>query len=375
MASPKIPWQSLWNTLRKSISDPLTEDRLLIALDDCINPKIGKKIFACHRFFDHAAKQNQSSYPWAQNIITAGLLTKIKGRWACLPLASRFYHPKNVLKKKEIRVGKEKIRFQTKLEQAVEMLLELYYAYKFPIIFVADSWFGNNGLWGPIHKMLRENVHMISRLRSNNNLYDLPQHPTKKKKGRPRKYGTFIGNASTLAFQYRNQAQKYNVDLYGRNREVMAFDRIVMLKTLKCPVRVVWVFRKTQWIALFSTDLSLSVRQIIEFYGARWKIEAGFKELKQEIGSSQTQCRNPHAVINHLNFCMLATSVIWIYAMQLEKTPKRRHAVNGRNHFAFSDVRRDITKAIMTRDFCTICPSKRKTVINSIVSAMLRMAA
>jgi len=46
------------------------------------------------------------------------------------------------------------------------------------------------------------------------------------------------------------------------------------------PVRVVWVFRKTQWIAMFTTDLELSETQIIEYYGARWKIESGFKELK-----------------------------------------------------------------------------------------------
>jgi len=43
------------------------------------------------------------------------------------------------------------------------------------------------------------------------------------------------------------------------------------------------MYRNTRWIALFSTDLTLSVKQIIEFYDARWKIESGFKELKQEI--------------------------------------------------------------------------------------------
>lgn len=63
MASPKIPWERLWGTLRKSVPEPLTKGRLLVALDDCINPKIGKEIYACHRSFDHAAKQNQSQYP------------------------------------------------------------------------------------------------------------------------------------------------------------------------------------------------------------------------------------------------------------------------------------------------------------------------
>ena len=82
----------------------------------------------------------------------------------------------------------------------------------------------------------------------------------------------------------------------------MATTNVVMLKTLKCPVRVVWVFRKTQWIALFSTDLDLSIKQIIEYYGARWKIESGFKEIKQEIGSSKSQTSDVNAVINHVNF-------------------------------------------------------------------------
>ena len=69
------------------------------------------------------------------------------------------------------------------------------------------------------------------------------------------------------------------------------------------------LLRKTRWVAFFTTDLTLSVQQIIEYYGARWKIEAGFKEIKQEIGSARSQTRNAHAVINHLNFCTMATTL------------------------------------------------------------------
>ena len=39
-----------------------------------LNPKTGKKIFACQHHFDHAAKQNQSRYPWSQQIVSIGLL-------------------------------------------------------------------------------------------------------------------------------------------------------------------------------------------------------------------------------------------------------------------------------------------------------------
>ncbi|WP_221900662.1 hypothetical protein [Bathymodiolus platifrons methanotrophic gill symbiont] len=67
------------------------------------------------------------------------------------------------------------------------------------------------------------------------------------------------------------------MNLYGKQREVSAYSRVVMLKTLKRPVQVVWVFRRTQWIALFTTDLNLSITQIIEYYGARWKSNPGSK--------------------------------------------------------------------------------------------------
>lgn len=83
----------------------------------------------------------------------------------------------------------------------------------------------------------------------------------------------------------------------------------MMLKTLRCTVRVVWIYRRSQWVALFTTDLDLTVEQIIEYYGARWKIEAGFKEIKQEIGSSKSQARHYYAVTNHLNFCMMAAII------------------------------------------------------------------
>lgn len=127
----------------------------------------------------------------------------------------------------------------------------------------------------------------------------------------------------------------FQVNLYGKVREVLAVEQTVILKTLKCPAKVVWVFRKTQWVALFTTDLDLSVTQIIEYYGARWKIESGFKELKQDIGSQKCQRRNAQAVINHLHFCMMATTVTWIYADRIKADPQRRHQVKGRTGFAF----------------------------------------
>jgi hypothetical protein len=63
MASPTLPWARLWRVVWRSIPVPLTDDRVLVALDDFINPKVGRKIFGCETIFDHAAKANQAQYP------------------------------------------------------------------------------------------------------------------------------------------------------------------------------------------------------------------------------------------------------------------------------------------------------------------------
>jgi hypothetical protein len=376
MASPKIPWQRLWQCLWKLIPEPFTDDRLLLALDDYINPKTGRKIFGCANVFDHAAKQNQSKYPWAQNIVAIGLLKMVKGRWACLPLSYRFYHLKKTVEERKPTIGKLEIKFETKLEQAVNMITDIAGAFsKARILAITDSWFGNNGLWSPLHKKMGRRFHMLSRLRSNNNVFQLPDSHAKAGPGRPKKYGKKLGNTSSMAVKYRRLATEYNVNLYGRIRTVVAYERVVMLKTLKSAVKVVWVYRKTQWVALFSTDLTLSVQEIIEYYGARWKIEASFKELKRDIGSAETQTRHPNAVANHLHFCMMATSLTWIYASRLAKTPSRRHVVKGRNHFAFSDVRRLIAQAALDDNFDMFFPAPRKSAVNSLVATLLRMAA
>ena len=377
MASPKLPWERLWPTLWGLIPDPLVEDRLLVALDDSINNKTGRKIFGCGFFHDHTAKLNQPRYPWSQNVVSIGLLKMIKGRWSCLPLALRFYFMKKDIQAQSVTAEKSgaTVAFQSKMAQAVEMLCKVAAHFAgLPVVVVADSWFGNDGLLRPLNES-EFHFDLLSRLRSNITLYDLPPQRLPRQRGRSLKYGVKLGAVSALAAGYRDRAQTLSVFLYGKQREVLAYEQVVMLKNIRCPARVVWVFRKTQWVAFFTTDLTLSVQQIIEYYGARWKIESGFKEIKQEIGSARSQTRNAHAVINHLNFCMMATTITWIYGDRIEADPQRRHIVKGRTSFAFSDVRRLITNAALSADFLRLWPTAPNPRQNVFVSLLLRMMA
>jgi hypothetical protein len=205
-------------------------------------------------------------------------------------------------------------------------------------------------------------------------LYALPESMAGQA-GRPRKYGERLGSAAQRAQAMRGQAQTYTLHVYGALREVVAADRVVMLKTLRCPVRVVWVYRKTQWVALMTTDLNLRIEPIIEYYSARWKIEAGFREIKQEIGSAHTQTRNPDAVANHLHFCMAATTITWIYAAHLLQAPARRYASEHTTEFAFADVRRSLAKHLATEGFGIDYYDPGKSHQKPLISAVMRLVA
>ena len=378
MGSNKLPWNNLWSALWAMIPEPETDGRLLLALDDFTNPKVGKKIFGCSHVFDHAAKTNQATYPWAQCVTSIGLLKRIKGRWACMPLAHRFYLPQKSIAAQSENMqlrGKNPI-FRTKLEHAAEMIsiLDKHFTDR-PILAVCDSWFGNYGLLAPTRAAIGDSFHLLSRLRSNIVLYDIPKERVAGQRGRNRKYGQRLGSTTDLATTVKCEASSLPVFLYGKTREVTAASTIVMLRTLHCPARVVFVYRRCRWVAFFTTDLTLSVEQIIEFYGARWKIESGFKEIKQEIGASRSQTRNAQSVMNHLNFCMMASTVTWLYAIHLEKTPQRRHLIRGRSSFAFSDIRHIIAKSVLTSDFKALCSNTGKPTKNIAVDVLLRMIA
>jgi hypothetical protein len=50
MENTTLPWKALWHTIWGMIPAPATEERIIVALDDSINPKSGRKIFGCAIF-------------------------------------------------------------------------------------------------------------------------------------------------------------------------------------------------------------------------------------------------------------------------------------------------------------------------------------
>lgn len=158
-------------------------------------------------FHDYTAKLSGVSYPWSQNIVSIGLLKVVQGRWCCLALAFRFYFIKKDIESETINTVKAgaTVTSQTKLAQAAQMLV------------VCDSWFGNDGLLRPLRNS-GFSFHMLSRLRANICVYDLPPKPSLGQHGCPRKYSEKFGSVTDLANICQDRANTHAVFLYDKRR-------------------------------------------------------------------------------------------------------------------------------------------------------------
>jgi hypothetical protein len=367
MASKTFNWDSIWMKVFKLIPSPTTNGRLIVALDDSMTPKSGKKIFGCEHFFDHAAKHNQSQYPWSQCFVQIGLLKIVHTRWAFLPLLTRFYHSVNKAVDPD---------FKSKITIACELLYKLSTWSNSPILVVTDSWFGNGKLYNKLRDDIGDSVEVLTMLRKNSVLYETPVDCDIKKPGRPSKYGSRAGSVKELAIKYKAEAREVTSLVYGKERKMLVHDEIFMSKAFKCKIRVVFTYYKNHFVAIATTDLNLTVEEILEYYSARWKIESGFKELKHDIGSQKSQVRLKHSVTNHLNMCMLSITIIWIATMSLPKQCVNELTHNGiKPQYSFAQARKLLIDQYNKLRVCKNDPNLQKNNKALWLNLIIKLAA
>lgn len=94
---------------------------------------------------------------------------------------------------------------------------------------------------------------------------------------------------------------------------------IVTLKD-QAPAKIVFVRdrRKTDWLALLSTDIHLSDEDVVRIYGKRWDIEVLFKMAKQHLNlAKEIQCRDFDALIAHTTLVFMRYQFI-AYCIRME---------------------------------------------------------
>lgn len=364
LGSPKLPWDQIWQNVvayLQTLGMLQSDGRITLALDDSLCPKTGKKISHAQSHFDHASKLNSSNYIWGHCRVVVGLLGKIHQRWAFLPLAQAPF-----------------IRFRpecTKLDIAETLIRRLYRWTRSPMLVVCDSWYGVYRLIHAAEQFSDNNIHFISRLRSNCTIYDLPSAEEKPRRGRPRKYGNQLPQVLEHAQSLPLKSDR--IFKYGKMRECSYCEFNAVSKALKRTIKIVCIQQSNGgFFPIYSTDLNISASRMIELYSARWKIEAAFRELKQEGGALDNQARKENCVENHFQMCCLSMTLMWIYAAIQDRAPSRCNPGISSEAFSVNDIRDQIRREVaQDANFSGFCSDTLKLAGNYILSKLLGVAA
>lgn len=289
--------QQLWALCR-----PLCQGaggRCFVAVDDTVCPKFGKHFFGLGWHHDPMNRQHPKKLSHGHCFVClAGLAEQTRDHFVALFVGCALY-----LQEKTCQ-GKR--RFATKLSLAARLVCELALPPGQVLVVVADGAYAKRAF---VQALWVEGRHLVSRLRSDTVFYDLPPARKYGKKGRPRKYG-----AKHKAREWAATKQRWRdvtLRLYGKDMRLAIKSRVVIQQRLGVRVRVVAVrWEKRPVVFLFSTDTTLKAEEIVRVYCARFAIETGFRDAKQEFGLTTYQVRSERSIERLVHLCVWAQTLL-----------------------------------------------------------------
>lgn len=169
---------------------------------------------------------------------------------------------------------------------------------------VLDGFFGtSSAAW-----VVRDcGLHLISKLRHNAALY-LPYTGSKPRRGPTPRYGDKLDSRHLPADTCVQTVTEGQVI-------TCTYQLTVLHKEFADPLNLVVVVKtnlrmhKSAHVLLFSTDLSLSAEQIVDFYSLRFQIEFNFRDAKQFWGLEDFMNVSEQAVTNAANLAFLMVNL------------------------------------------------------------------
>jgi len=173
---------------------------------------------------------------------------------------------------------------------------------------------------------LPESVDVVARLPIASKLYALPTPPAGKRRGRPPQKGKLLGSPKTLARRRRGwqphpTEAKAEVQAWVGLWHTVLPGRLVRAVVVRRPPAI----RAKQpgqrkprpsVEAFFTTDLSLSVEDILRQYRDRWAVEIEIRDANTFYGLGHEQCRRVRRIVgaNTFRLVMAATRTLWFLA-------------------------------------------------------------
>ncbi|MGH9881076.1 MAG: IS701 family transposase [Pyrinomonadaceae bacterium] len=267
----------------------VTGERVLVAVDDSPTKRYGPQVQGAGIHHNPTPGPADQKFIYGHIWVTISLILR-HPLWQTigLPVIGLMYVRLKDIAKIPAHYHWE---FQTKLQLAVDQLLkfaELVKAARKTLWVVADGAYAKRRFLRPL---IAAGITIVSRLRKDAALYDVPPRAKTRTRGRPRKYG------SSRIYLHRRAAHSRG----WQHIECVAYGQATT-KTIKTflatyppaggLIRVVIVKEDHGYEYFFCTDPNATPREIVETFADRAAIEQDFHDIKEVWGAGQQQVRN-----------------------------------------------------------------------------------
>jgi len=373
----------LWERLVRLIVERLSPPgaRMEIVIDETAQKKTGAKIYGAGMVYDNRPKSKKGrELEWGLTWVVASVLVRVplwEDHVFAVPVLARLYRRK-ALRRLARRGGNGRVRFKTKGQLALEMVEKL--ASWLPgrrIVMLVD------GNYADHHLMLRlpKNVEVVSRIRFDAALW-APRPKRRQRIGRPRRHGRKLPRPVQRVAR-RPQDWKPILLPNGRRYEVQTWTALWWKVFAGRPLRIVATRRsglQRRPEFFYTTDLTLSVKQILAFYTDRWQIECLFHEVKERMGFEEPQCRTERAVERTTPFLLWTAGVTQAWFLMQNRADligwRPRWWSKGRKKNAppsFSEMLAAMRRELLRGGLFQRCASERQ--LSETLNALVESAA
>jgi hypothetical protein len=317
-----------WAVLQIAIEVIAPQGRVLLAIDDTPSKRYGPKVEGAGIHHNPTPGPAGAEFVYGHVWVTLAWVVR-HPLWHVigLPLLARMY-----VRRKDIDAQcltfLRKVTFQTKLEMAAELIAWAADWLKFlgrTVWVVADGAYAKRVF---LNAATRLHVTVVSRLRKDAALFDVPVAPKQPGRGRPRKYGK---KSTSLAKRagHRRGWQVETFLLYGKQTTIRYKTFLATYKPAGGVIRVVIVKEDNgEWRAYFCTDEHAPVREILEAVADRSALEQVFHDVKEVHGVGQAQTRNywTNVAVYHLNLWLHTLIELWAWRRSANELVNRRYS-------------------------------------------------
>jgi hypothetical protein len=292
------------------------------AVDDSMVHRSSAKVWGTCTFQHYSARcPNRAKAVRAHNWVVLGALLHNEGQPAWfLPQTGKLY-----FRRCQLPSVPDQEEFYTKNELAVQLLQEQAVNVSGKHLGAFDGAFATASVVRPLRcpEPGRPRIDFVTRLRKDARLYTPPPAPPKVGRGRGAwpKWGQRLP-PPRRGGQWSGGWQEGEAYVYGRRRKVRWKEVLCQWRVLghdvvvKAVVAQVEGFRKR--FCLVTSAVELTGLQIVVLFGARWRQEDGFRDLKQRLGWEECRAWTKKPVLRTSWAQMVAMSLLRLLQFALE---------------------------------------------------------